>query len=271
MPELAEVFYYAKQWDAGKGKGIREVELHAKTRVFRGCDPRAVEEGLTGARLTASFTHGKQMLFQFSKGQWLTIHLGMTGELEAKPEPHEPTRHDHLVLHTRRSALVFSDPRQFGSVQHHVGKQPPPAWLALPPQPMDAGFTVARLREVLERHQRTPLKALLLDQRWFPGIGNWMADEILWQRKLPPQVMSGVLEASEVRALHRSIRKVCRVALETIGGNWDDPPLDWLFRYRWEEGHCCPRCEAELVRDTVRGRTACWCPVCQRPRARTTN
>lgn len=266
MPELAEVFYYAKQWDAGKDKRIAALDIRSRTRVFRATDTEALSEGLAGAQLRSTRTHGKQMLFEFSRGQWLTIHLGMTGELAAKPEPYEPARHDHLVLHTRLHALVFTDPRQFGSVLYHQGKTLPPAWLTLPPQPMDEGFTVPRLREILQRHARAPLKALLLDQRWFPGIGNWMADEVLWQMKLPPHILAGALDEKAIRALHRTIRKVCRVALETIGVDWDDPPLNWLFRYRWEDGHCCPRCEAELVRESVRGRTACWCPVCQRPR-----
>ncbi len=264
MPELAEVAWYARQWDAGRGREILRVDLHPRTRVFRACDPSELEEGLAGAKLMDARTHGKQMLFQFTKGQWLTLHLGMTGDLSTKPQPHEPARHEHLVLHTRTVALVFSDPRQFGSIQHHVGKETPPAWRNLPPQPTDPGFSVPLLRGALQRHARTPLKALLLDQRWFPGVGNWMADEVLWQMKLPPHVLAGSLDEKRVRALHRTVRKVCDVALKTIGEDWSDPPLNWLFRYRWEDGHCCPRCEAELVRETVRGRTACWCPVCQR-------
>ena len=264
MPELAEVAWYAKQWDAGRRKPVLRVELHAKTRVFRGCDTQALEEGMVGSKLVRAHTHGKQMLFEFNKGQWLLIHLGMTGDLAARPQPHEADRHDHLVLHTRAHALVFRDPRQFGAVQHYQGKSAPPGWLKLPPQPIDAGFTPARVSEALQRHARIPLKALLLDQRWFPGIGNWMADETLWQAKLPPHILSGRLDEKQVRTVHRITRKVCEGALRTIGEDWSDPPLSWLFRYRWEDGHCCPRCEAELIRETVRGRTACWCPVCQR-------
>ncbi|WP_082408509.1 DNA-formamidopyrimidine glycosylase family protein [Verrucomicrobium spinosum] len=114
MPELAEVYYYAKQWAAGKGKPVSRVELHAKSRVFRGCDTGELEEGLNGAALKEILTHGKQMLFKFSRGQWLAVHLGMTGETRVAPQPYEAAKHDHLVLHLRDRALIFTDPRQFG-------------------------------------------------------------------------------------------------------------------------------------------------------------
>lgn len=263
MPELAEVFYYAKQWAAGEGKPVLRVELHAASRVFRGCDVHGLEEGLPGTRLKAVHTHGKQMLFAFSDGQWLGIHLGMTGELRSEPQPYEAGKHDHLVLHLRELSLIFTDPRQFGKVTWCQHEGVPLAWSSLPPQVLDAAFTPARLQEVLTRHARVPLKMLLLDQRYFPGIGNWMADEIMWQMKLRPDTPAGSLAPRQVRVLHRTLRKVCEGALNSVGVDWSDPPGNWLFRYRWEDGHVCPLCEAELRRESLRGRTACWCPVCQ--------
>lgn len=37
------------------------------------------------------------------------------------------------------------------------------------------------------------------------------------------------------------------------------------MRYRWKDGGSCPdkTCGTPLVRETLRGRTACWCPACQ--------
>ena len=66
MPELAEVEYYRRQWDAGLGARILAVELHARKRVFRGSDTREIVRRLTGARLVQSIARGKQMLFRFS-------------------------------------------------------------------------------------------------------------------------------------------------------------------------------------------------------------
>ena len=263
MPELAEVFYYSQQWSPGVGKTVLHLDLHSKTRVFRGCDVAALEEGLPGKKLRKIHTHGKQMLFEFSGGHWLWLHLGMTGDLTAPVEPYEAAKHDHLVLHLRENALIFKDPRMFGAVRYYEGKGAPEFWQALPPQPQDKAFTVARLTAALARHPRTPLKALLLDQAIFPGIGNWMADEIMWQTRLLPQTPAGSLDATTIKTLHRNVQKVAKVSLDSIGRDWTDPPDSWLFSHRWAKGHACPRCKGSLIRAELRGRTACWCPHCQ--------
>ena len=38
MPELAEVEYFRKRWDAGLGKRIVAVQLHGEKRIFRETD-----------------------------------------------------------------------------------------------------------------------------------------------------------------------------------------------------------------------------------------
>lgn len=264
MPELAEVVYFSKRWRPGIGHAVAAVHANGKSRVFRECDVAVLKTRLVGARLKSTRTHGKQMLFEFSGGRWLAVHLGMTGELSVRSEPCGPGKHDHLVLHTKSKALVFTDPRQFGRLGFFEGKSTPAWWKLLPPQPMDDGFTPERVADILQRHARQPLKALLLDQRYFPGIGNWMADEVMWQMRLPPVTVAGSLSVNRSHSLWRTLRKVCVVALKTIGVEWRNPPKSWLFSHRWERGKGCPRCGAKLRHDSVRGRTACWCPVCQK-------
>jgi formamidopyrimidine-DNA glycosylase len=124
---------------------------------------------------------------------------------------------------------------------------------------LSKGFTVARVGEFLGRRRGTPLKALLLEQAMFPGVGNWMADEVVWRMRVAPGVLAGEVDPV---AVHREVRAVARGAMRTIGRDWSDPPATWLFRHRWKDGGRCPRCGGELVREELRGRTACHCPAC---------
>src|SRR4051812_27967006 len=112
MPELAEVEFFRRRWDAGIGKPILRVHLNAKKRVLRGVDAAALQRALTGAKLRGSEGHGKKMLFRFSREVWLGVHLGMTGKLSVEAADFTPDKHDHLVLFQRERALVFHDPRQ---------------------------------------------------------------------------------------------------------------------------------------------------------------
>jgi formamidopyrimidine-DNA glycosylase len=263
MPELAEVEYFRKQWDPGLRSRIASVTLHSQKRIFRGADPAAITRGLTGATLRHSETHGKQIVFRFSGDQWLGVHLGMTGKLRVEPGDFVPGKHDHLVLAQERRALVFADARMFGRVRFHRGKNSPP-WLEhLPPTITSPSFTFSRMKAALARRQRAPLKAVLLAQKIFPGIGNWMADEILWQAKLHPRATAAELSAPKMQLLWRVTRAICRTALKTIGVDWSDPPPDWLIHERWKTSGRCPRDGAPLRRATIGGRTTAWCAKCQ--------
>jgi formamidopyrimidine-DNA glycosylase len=184
--------------------------------------------------------------------------------LHVESGAYEPEKHDHLVLFQRKRALVFTDPRQFGRVLIHRGTEPPQWWSGIGTAVTARAFTVAAMSGFLERHARLPIKAALLLQKGFPGIGNWMADEVLWRAKVAPKRLSSSLLAYETKSLWREMRFVAREAMAKIGKNFGDPPRGWLIHERWKSGGICPKHKTLLKRETVGGRTTAWCPKCQR-------
>jgi formamidopyrimidine-DNA glycosylase len=268
MPELAEVEFYRQRWNPGIGETIQGVLLHPQSRVFRGGDPTLLVGKLTGDVLLASETAGKQMLFRSRGDGWLGIHLGLTGELSLQPADYAPGKSDHLVLVQRERALVFTDPRMFGRVQFHAGPGAPAWWTGIAPPILSAAFTVEALAAFLHRRARTPIKSVLLLQERFPGIGNWMADEILWRAALHPRRPAGSLTAAELKTLHREIRWVAENALRIIGAaqtpSLPDPPATWLFIHRREAYGKCPKTGAPLIHEEIGGRITCWSPARQK-------
>jgi formamidopyrimidine-DNA glycosylase len=295
MPELGEVENYRRRWDAARGARVLQVCLHPRARIFAGTSTARLRR-LAGEMLLGSEARGKWMSFRFTGGLWLGIHLGMTGRLwvqglppsrglrgvvrvrnsgdrgafgghavvaDREPVRHAPARdprHDHLKLVTEVGTFVFSDPRLFGRVRADAGEAPPSWWLEMPPSIVSDGFTVEAMREFLRRRARSPLKAVLLDQARFPGIGNWMADEVLWRAGLHPRRRAGDLDPSSTLRLYRTLRFVAGAALRRIGEENGALPRGWLFHHRWERSGRCPRTGAALVRETVGGRTTCWSP-----------
>ncbi len=170
------------------------------------------------------------------------------------------------MLRTDRCALVFTDPRTFGKIDFAEGDVPPAWWTRLAPPILSHAFTVEAVETFLRRRARAPIKAVLLMQERFPGIGNWMADEVLWRAAIHPKKLAGRLTPAEVRALHRELRWVCRQALATVGRNLAHPPKTWLFPHRWEDGGLCPKTNQPLVRAQIGGRTSCWSPARQKLR-----
>lgn len=280
MPELAEVEFFRKRWSAGHGARIASVRLHEGKNIFRGTNTVLLKKKLTGATLLGSEAAAKQMLFRFGGGGlsraesrgWLGIHLGLSGELRVEAPAYTPARHDHFVLAQRDRQLVFNDPRMFGGVLFATGPKPPAWWTRIAPAILSKEFTVVAVAHFLQRRRRAPIKVVLLMQERFPGIGNWMADEILWRAAIHPQRPAGSLSAAEIRALHRECRFVCRGALRYnagVGGKMPPElnafmPGSWLFNHRWADGGRCPRTKKPLARAEIGGRTTCWSPARQR-------
>ena len=103
-----------------------------------------------------------------------------------------------------------------------------------------------------------PLKARLLDQARIAGIGNLLADEILWRAGFDPARPAGSLSARQLTRLHRAIGEVLADLAARGGSHTGDlrqgAALDGL----------CPRDGTPLVRRTVGGRTTLSCPRHQR-------
>ena len=276
MPELAEVEYIRRRWNPGLGQLVATVRLHPRAGVFKTCAPADLARRLPGARLDSSSAAAKQMLFRFTAADadrtqlWLGIHLGMTGELTVRPHGLPDEKRDHLILDqpAAKQSLVFSDFRMFGRVQFHAGPDAPAWWADIAPAVTSPAFTLAAVSDFLRRRARAPLKAVLLMQERFPGVGNWMADEILWRAALHPARRCGDLTPAEIKKLHRETVWVCEQALRLIGQadtpEWPDPPATWLFQHRWQDGGRCPRTKKPLERATIGGRTTCWSPARQK-------
>jgi len=273
MPELAEVEFYRKRWHlTARGERIVRVHAHEAKRLLRGVDIAALRQALIGARFEDSQAAAKQMVFRFGSDAWLGVHLGMSGALTVAPPDYPPAKHDHLVLFTTKHALVFTDPRMFGRVDFHPGAEPPAWWSCIAPALLSKAFTVAAVAAFLKRRARAPIKAVLLMQERFPGIGNWMADEILWRAAIHPRRAAGTLKPKEVRDLWQACRTVARQALAAIAGRGDTLPADlnvgiphsWLFHHRWEQGGTCPKTKTPLAHATIGGRTTCWSPARQK-------
>jgi formamidopyrimidine-DNA glycosylase len=263
MPELAEVEYFRRQWDPGLGQKILRVQLHAGKRIFRESDPREIVRALKGKRLLRSSSWGKQMLFEFSGGNWIGIHLGMTGTLRIESSGFRPEKHDHLVLHQAKRGLVFRDARLFGRVRFHHGKSAPPWWRTGGPDLHSTTFDQRFLDAFLKRHARAPIKSVLLLQSGFAGIGNWMADEILWRAKIAPLRVAGGLSAAERRHLFRETRFIATESLRIIAPAFAEPPRNWLIHQKWKRNGICPRHGTPLRKAMIGGRTTAWCPTCQ--------
>lgn len=111
--------------------------------------------------------------------------------------------------------------------------------------------------------RKAPLKAALLAQKHFAGIGNWIADEMLFQAQLSPDLRCDALSPARLAQLYQVMRDILLTAI-ACEAQYTAFPQHFMVPHRWEQGNC-PRCGTALVRIVVAGRGTYYCPRCQPP------
>ncbi|KAH9827095.1 formamidopyrimidine-DNA glycosylase [Teratosphaeria destructans] len=128
--------------------------------------------------------------------------------------------------------------------------------------------TVDWLKDLLGR-KRVPVKALILDQANLSGVGNWVADEILYQARVHPEQYSNTFDDDQIKRLHDSLIGVCTTAVETLADSTQFPEK-WLMKYRWDKGkkdsNVLPNGQ-KIVHLKVGGRTSAIVPSVQKKTA----
>jgi formamidopyrimidine-DNA glycosylase len=247
VPELPEAERARQQLDRVLGREIVAVD-DRDTYVCRPHAPGEMAAALVGRRLTATHRRGKFLWAETDGGPDVGLHLGMAGRIAVDEAP-APRGWDRFALEFAGGGrMALRDKRRLGRALlepdfSHVG-----------PDAADVGRDAFRVRFA---RSGAPVKARLLDQGVIAGVGNLLADEILWRARLDPRRAANELAVEELDRLRRSMRAALRDALANGGAH-----TGRLNPHRVRAGRC-PRCGAALERATVGGRTTYWCPVCQ--------
>jgi formamidopyrimidine-DNA glycosylase len=246
MPELPEVERARQTLESALGRRIVAVD-DGDSYVCRPHMPGEIASALVGHTLASAHRRGKFMWLETEDGPALGLHLGMAGRIVVDPD--ERSRWDRFTLEFADGGrLVLRDKRRLGRAVlnpdfSHVG-----------PDAAEVG------REDFRRligAGRTPIKARLLNQGAISGVGNLLADEILWQARISPLRSTADLTTDDLDELRRELRAAVRSAIRKGGAH-----TGRFIQARGRDG-VCPRDGHALERGRVAGRTTYWCPACQ--------
>ncbi|MHB8524663.1 MAG: bifunctional DNA-formamidopyrimidine glycosylase/DNA-(apurinic or apyrimidinic site) lyase [Candidatus Acidiferrales bacterium] len=286
MPELPEVETVVRGLQLLlPGRGILSVRL-GKTDFID--NPAAIEQNVPGCRIVEVRRRGKFLVLLLEKNRasqiesafsperfHLIVHLGMTGQLTVRPSAMPSALHTHVwfALDNDRE-LRYTDPRRFGRMALVTESGSENILGALGLDALEAKEDEFRARF---SGRRARIKALLLDQRVFRGMGNIYTDESLWRARIHPARLGASLKPVEGARLYRAVQNVLREAIRLGGSSISDyvnaegEPGEFQLRHRVYQrgGEKCSRCGALIRRMVVAGRSSYFCPGCQRaPRHR---
>jgi formamidopyrimidine-DNA glycosylase len=247
VPELPEVERARSVLESVLGRRIARVQ-DGDTYVSRPHSPGEIADALVGHAFATARRRGKFLWLETDDGPVLGLHLGMTGHIVV----------DRLgdVSPYDRFAVEFEDGTRFAlRDKRRLGRALlNPDFSHVGPDAANVGRDEFR-RLIGSGH--TAVKARLLNQGAISGVGNLLADQVLWQARIAPWRLTSSLSEEDLDRLRRELRAAIRSAIRKGGAH-----TGRFIPARSREGRC-PRDGHALERAVVGGRTTYWCPVCQ--------
>ncbi|KAK9454565.1 Formamidopyrimidine-DNA glycosylase N-terminal domain-containing protein [Dipodascopsis uninucleata] len=238
----------------------------------------------------------------------LLMHFGMTGWIKIKdikthfvrmeeskngkiPEKTRdtewPPKYDKFLMELDDGGqIAFIDPRRLGRIRlipiDYTGAMPvektedyvyselmkvEPLCRQGPDFSKPDRWEADRFEEQISR-RKVPVKSFFLDQAFCAGVGNWMADEILFQSRVHPEQYTNTLNKQQITKLYNNLCQICEIAVETEA-NPKKFPSHWLMIHRWskrlkanERNLTSEGYKVDFI--TVGGRTSCFVPELQK-------
>lgn len=258
MPELPEVEGYKVYIDS--------TSLHKKIIAFECRDSRLLkaskatfENHLIDNELTASERIGKYLFIKTSGKKILVMHFGMTGRPNYYKEKEDRPKFGHIVLSFENGFhFAFENKRKFGWWDLIDSIADYKAAHKLSDDARD--LSLEDFRSSLS-NRKTHIKTVLMDQSVAAGVGNWMADEILYQSKTHPKKKVQDLTEKEIENVFHAMKKVIEVAIEN-DAHHSDFPEDFFIHIR-KEGASCFHTGTEIQKIKVGGRSTYFSPEWQ--------
>ena len=279
MPELPEVETVKNGLiPVMQGKAFRKVILNRKNLRFP--FPENFQHRLEGQTLVKLTRRAKFLLGELSTGEYLLMHLGMSGRfIVGGARGNANPKHDHVVFTMNDKdmsgniyEIIYNDPRRFGFMEL-LAKTDAGRIAALGPEPLSNRFNGPVLHQAL-MGKKSPIKTALLDQRIIAGLGNIYVCEALYESRISPLRKAKKLDASECETLSHEIKAVLNKAILAGGSSLKDfaqtdGALGYFqhqFRVYDKVGSKCAHdgCAGTIVRLVQSGRSSFYCPNCQK-------
>ncbi|XP_022872184.1 formamidopyrimidine-DNA glycosylase isoform X3 [Olea europaea var. sylvestris] len=246
MPELPEVEAARRAIEEHcVGKKIVKSVVANDSKVIDGVSPKDFEASLTGKTIVASHRKGKNMWLQLDSPPFPSFQFGMTGAIyikgiavtkykrsAVKDTDEWPSKYSKLFIELDDGLeFSFTDKRRFAKVRLLDNPVSVPPISELGPDALLEPMTVDEFYNSLSK-KKIGIKALLLDQSFISGIGNWMADEVLYQARIHPLETASSLSKESCVTLLKCINEVTKFAVK-VDADCSRFPVEWMFHFRW--------------------------------------
>ncbi len=231
----------------------------------------------------AQLVKGKTIGKAYSRGRWLFIpvqpsYVLVFGECGGKILLHEsesrlPKRH-HLSLHFEDGTCLSATTQMWGAMElFDKGKELQRKYIdGMRTTPVDRNFTVTYLSSLIQdctTEGNRSVKGLLTQDQLIPGLGNSIAQDIMFKARLHPRQSIEALSKAQICTLHKAIVETVAEATKLGGRNDETDLLGNPGKYKRimdkaAAGQPCPKCGTTIEKMAYLGGACYYCPECQR-------
>ncbi|UZO82330.1 DNA-formamidopyrimidine glycosylase [Aquimarina sp. ERC-38] len=259
MPELPEVYGYQQY--------LENTALHQKIVAFDCRDARLLkkpladfETSLIGSEFTGTQRIGKYLFVKTSGKKIVLMHFGMTGKPTYYKEAEDRPKFGHIVLTFENGFhFAFENKRKFGrwdlvdtieayQKEHKLSKD-------------TRDISLEEFKAAL-RNRKTAIKKVIMDQSVTAGVGNWIADDVLYQAQIHPEKNVADLSEEEIIRVYTKLQYVIETAID-LEAHYEDFPEQFMMRKRREIGADCHYTNGKIEKIVVGGRSTYYSPKWQ--------
>jgi len=241
-------------------------ELPEVETIRRQLSRKIVGKKLNGRRIIKIRRRAKLLIIDLDNGSSLIFHLKMTGQLIFNGKTLPSTR--KVFYFKDGSKLIFNDARKFGWWK--IVKNSRTMEEQLGPEALEISLPI--FKNILNKRPASRIKPLLIDQKFIAGIGNIYSDEILYAAKVHPLRRVRTLNHEEIKRIFYNIGRILKLAIKCRGSSVEHyidacGKKGSFIRYHkvyQKEGQKCRRCKSFIERIKISGRSARFCPFCQK-------
>jgi formamidopyrimidine-DNA glycosylase len=242
-----------------KGKKILNIKRAGKNILFELSDNLIM---LAHQKMTGHFLYGT---WKEQNGKWISQSKGPIRE-----DPQN--RFLHLIFFLDNGfQMALSDLRKFAKVELWQKNEIANNLVLKNLGPDALQITFAQFQSRLQK-KKGRIKQVLMDQSVIAGIGNIYSDEILFAAKVHPLCLVQELNNNKIKAIYTAMKKILLLAIKKQGTSISDYRLPSGEKGAYQQirqvyrraGQKCVRCSTKIASLKIGGRTAYYCPRCQK-------
>ena len=275
MPELPEVQTVV---NGIKSKINKHKILRFKKYISKLRYPiqKNLSSKVESSTVTTVFRRAKYIIINLSNNRSLVIHLGMSGRIIIVKNNKKKFKHTHFsILFDKNLVFQFIDPRRFGYifVTETVLLERHRFFVNLGVEPLISQFNDRYLLKVT-KNKKSPIKNIIMNQKYIVGVGNIYASEALFMSGIHPFRLGKDITKRDCVKLVRAIKSVLKKSIKLGGSSINDHTMvsgkmgyfqNKLYVYGREGSKCAKRsCQSPIIRIVIAQRSSFYCSECQR-------